>query len=220
VSWVSVEYVAAFVRDLQGNRPAANLFALVSGVVMTGFALSAGYVAGHALSDTRYGSSAGILPPSSSGQRLLLVLAFAFLLSAAAALVAVAVANRTLGPATPLNVLFGVLHAGILAVLGAGADAALVNTLHLLHLLGLYLGRGIASVGALGLWVPSAILAVLDWVVRLVAVFGQLVVRPRPAVRFGVVEVSRGASLPRELRSPARRFTDKAYKPAVRDKHA
>jgi hypothetical protein len=69
------------------------------------------------------------------------------------------------------------------------------------------------------LWMVSAILAVLDWAVRLVAVFGQLVVRPRPAVRFGVVEVSRGTSLPRELRSPARRFTDKAYRPAVRDKH-
>jgi hypothetical protein len=118
-----------------------------------------------------------------------------------------------------LNVLFGSLHAGILAVLGAGADVALINTLHVLHLLGLYLGRGIASAVALLLWMVSAILAVLDWAVRLVAVFGQLVVRPRPAVRFGVVEVSRGTSLPRELRSPARRFTDKAYRPAVRDKH-
>jgi hypothetical protein len=218
VSWVSVEYVAAFVRDVQGNRTAADLFALVSGVVMTGFALSAGYVASHALSDTRYGSGTGILPPSAR-RRLATVLAFVVLLSAAAALVAVAVANHTLGPATPLNVLFGSLHAGILAVLGAGADVALINTLHVLHLLGLYLGRGIASAVALVLWMVSAILAVLDWAVRLVAVFGQLVVRPRPAVRFGVVEVSRGTSLPRELRSPARRFTDKAYRPAVRDKH-
>ena len=46
------------------------------------------------------------------------------------------------------------------------------------------------------------VLAVLDWVVRLVAVFGQLVVRPRPAVRYGVVEVPRGTRLPREMRTP------------------
>jgi len=42
VSWVSVEYVAAFVRSVQGHRPSTDLFGLVGGVVMTGFALSAG----------------------------------------------------------------------------------------------------------------------------------------------------------------------------------
>jgi hypothetical protein len=129
------------------------------------------------------------------------------------------VANRTLGPATGLNVLFGLLHAGILAVVGGAADAALVNTLHLLRLAGLYLGRSIASLGVVVLWLAGAVVAVLDWLVRLAAVFGQLVVRPRPAVRFGVVEVSRSSRLPRELRPPARRFTDKAYVPATRAKH-
>jgi hypothetical protein len=119
-----------------------------------------------------------------------------------------------------LNLLFGLLHAGILTTLGAGADAAIVNTFHVLQLVGLYLARGMVSAGALVLWLARAILAVLDWAVRLAAVFGQLLVRPRPAVRFGVAEVSRGSSLPRELRSPARRFTDKAYKPLVRGKHA
>jgi hypothetical protein len=216
VSWVSVEYVAAFVRDVQGNRTAADLFALASGVVMTGFALAAGYITGHGLSDTRYGSGTRILPPSSRGRYLLRVMAVVFLLTASAALVAVAVANRTLSSAAPLNVLFGILHAGILAMLGAGADAGLVNTVHVLQLIELYLRRGIASVGALVLWVIRAVLAVLDWLIRLIAVFGQLVVRPRPPVRLGVVEVSRGTKLPRELRSPARRFTDKIYAPVVR----
>jgi hypothetical protein len=143
-------------------------------------------------------------------------MAVVFLLTASAALVAVAVANRTLSSAAPLNVLFGILHAGILAMLGAGADAGLVNTVHVLQLIELYLRRGIASVGALVLWVIRAVLAVLDWLIRLIAVFGQLVVRPRPPVRLGVVEVSRGTKLPRELRSPARRFTDKIYTPVVR----
>jgi hypothetical protein len=219
VSWVSVEYVAAFVRGVQGDRPSGDLFALASGVFMTGFALAAGYVAGDALSGTRHGSTTRFLPPSSSGRRLVRVLAVVFLLTAAAALVTVAIANRTLGPATALNVLFGLLHAGVLAILGAGADAAMVNTLQVLQLGGLYLGRGAASLGALVLWMASAVLAVLDWLVRLVAVFGQLVVRPRRAVRFGVAEVSRGTRLPRELRSPARRFTDKAYAPVARGKH-
>jgi hypothetical protein len=216
VSWVSVEYVAAFVREVQGARLSAGLIALVSGVVMTGFALAAGYTAGHVLSDARYGSGTPIVLSSSRGRRLLRVIAVGFLLTASAALIAVAVANRTLGPATPLNVLFGLLHAGILAMLGAGADAALVNTMHVLQLIDLYLGRSIASVGALLLWVVRASLAILDWLIRLIAVFGQLVVRPRPPVRLGVVEVSRGTSLPRELRSPARRFTDKVYAPVVR----
>jgi hypothetical protein len=219
-SWVSVEYVAAFVRSVQGGRPAADLFALASGVVLTGFALAAGYVAGHALSDPRYGSGDRILPPSSNGRRLLRVAAVVLPLTAGAGLVAIALANRTLGPSAPLNLLFGLLHAGLLTILGAGADAALVYTLHLLQLVGMYLERGMVSVGALVLWMLKAILAVLDWVIRLVAVFGQLVVRPRPAVRFGVVEVSGGTHLPPELRTPARRFTDKAYQPAVRGRNA
>jgi hypothetical protein len=96
----------------------------------------------------------------------------------------------------------------------------MVNTLHLLRLVGMYLERGIVSLGALLLWIARAILAVLDWLVRLVAVFGQLVVRPRPAVRYGVVEVSRRARLPRELRTPARRFTDQGYRSVVRGEHA
>jgi hypothetical protein len=220
VSWVSVEYVAAFVRSVQGNRPSADLFGLLGGVVMTGFALSAGYVAGHALSDARYGSGARFLPPAPNGRRLLRVAAVAFPLAAGAGLVAIAIANRTMGPSTALNLLFGLLHAGVLIILGAGADAGMVNALHLLELAGMYLERGLVSLGALLLWMPRATLAVLDWAVRLVAVFGQLVVRPRPAVRFGVVEVSRGSGLPRELRSPARRSTDKAYRPVVRSEHA
>jgi hypothetical protein len=220
VSWVSVEYVAAFVRSVQGNRPSADLFALVGGVVMTGFALSAGYVAGHTLSDARYGSGTRFLPPASNGRRLLRVAAVTFPVAAGAGLVAIAIANRTLGPSTALNLLFGLLHAGILILLGAGADAAIVNTLHLLRLAGIYLERGIVSLGALLLWTAGAILAVLDWVVRLVAVFGQLVVRPRPPVRYGVVEVSRGAHLSRERRTPARRFSDKAYQTIVRGDHA
>jgi hypothetical protein len=220
VSWVSVEYVAAFVRSVQGNRPSADLFGLVGGVVMTGFALSAGYVAGHALSDARYGSGTRFLPPASNGRRLLRAASVAFPVAAGAGLVAIAIANRTLGPSTALNLLFGLLHAGILILLGASADAAIVNTLHLLRLAGMYLERGIVSLGALLLWMAGAILAVLDWVVRFVAVFGQLVVRPRPPVRYGVVEVSRGAHLPRERRTPARRFTDKAYQTIVRGDHA
>jgi hypothetical protein len=204
VSWVSMEYVAAFVRSVQGGRASADLYARVGGVVLTGFTLSAGYAAGRARSHRRRSR----------------IVALGFPLVASLGLIAVAVANRTLGPWTPLNLLFGLLHAGILLILGAGADAELVNTLHLLRLAGMYLERAIVSLGALLLWLPRALLAVLDWVIRLGAVFGQLVVRPRPAVRHGVVEVPRGARLPREMKTPARRFTDKAYQPIGRGEHA
>jgi hypothetical protein len=220
VSWVSVEYVAAFVRNVQGNRPSADLFGLVSGVVMTGFAVSAGYIAGHGLSDARHGSGSRFLPPTSAGRRLLPVAAVAFPIAAGAGLVTIAVANHTLGPSAPLNLLFGLLHAGLLLILGAGADAAMINTLHLLRLTSMYLERVVVSLGALFLWTPRVVLAVLEWLVRLVAVFGQLVVRPQRPVRYGVVEVSRGAPLPRDLRTPARRFTDKAYRPLIRGGHA
>lgn len=219
VSWVSVEYMAAFVRSVQGNRPSADLFGLVGGVVMTGFALSAGYVAGHTLSDSRYGSGARLLPPASSGRRVLRLAAVTLPLAAGAGLAVIAIANRTLGPSTPLNLLFGLLHAVLLIILGAGVDASILNTLHLVQLAGIYLERGIVSLGALLLWAPRAVLAVLDWLVRLIAVFGQLVVRPRPVVRVGVVEVARGTRRPRDLRTPARRFTDKAYRPIARSEN-
>ena len=219
VSWVSVEYVAAFVRGVQGNRPSASLFALISGVVMTAFALAAGYIAGHSWSGTRYGSGTGLLSSSSSGQRLLRVLAALLLLTAGAALVAVAVANQTLGPSTALNVLLGLLHAGILGILGAAADTAMANTLHVLQLVGLHLTRFLVSLGAVGLWMVRASLAVLDWVVRLVAVFGQLVVRPRPPVPAGVVEFTRVTSARGDIWSPGRRITDRVRPPVVRGNH-
>lgn len=220
VSWVSVEYLAAFVRSVQRDRPSGEVFALVSGVVLTGFTLSAGSLAGQSLSATRYASGTRLLLPSSSGRRLLEILAVVFLLAAAGGLAAIAIANHTLGPSMPLNFLFGLLHSSLLVVLGAMADAAVISTLHLLQLAGLHLYRGIASLGALLLWLARMLLAVLDWTIRVIAVFGQLVVRPRPQVRFGAVEVSRTTVLPPELRTPGRRYTDKAYARAIRGKHA
>jgi hypothetical protein len=219
VSWGSGQYVAAFVRDVQGDRSSADLLALVSGVVMTGFGISAGYITGRAWGGSRYGS-ANPLPAGSRGRHLLQVVALVCLLAAVAGFMAIAVANHTLGAVVPLNVLFGLVHAGMLALLGAGADAAAVNTLHALQLFGLYLERLLVSLVALGLWLLQALLAMLDWSVRIVAVFGQLVVRPRPPVRVGAAQVSRGSGVPRELRSPARRFSDKAYGPVSRSEHA
>jgi hypothetical protein len=220
VSWVSVEYLAAFVRSVQRDRPSGEVFALVSGVVMTGFTLSAGSLAGQSLSETRYASGTRLLLPSSSGRRLLHTLSLVFLLAGAGGLAAVAIANHTLGPSMPLNFLFGLLHASLLVVLGAMADAAVMSSLHLLQLAGLYLYRGIASLGALLLWLARGLLALLDWIIRLIAVFGQLVVRPRPQVQFRAVDVSRGTVLPPELRTPGRRYTDKAYARVIRGKHA
>jgi hypothetical protein len=220
VSWVSVEYLAAFVRSVQRDRPSAEVFAVVSGIVLTGFALSAGSLAGQSLSATRYASGTRLLLPSSSGRRLLYVLSLVFLLAAAGGLAAVAIANHTLGPSMPLNFLFGLLHACLLVVLGAMADAAVISTLHLLQLASLYLYLGIASLGALALWLARALLALLDWIIRLIAVFGQLVVRPRPPIQFRAVEVSRGTVLPPELRTPGRRYTDRAYARIVRGNHA
>jgi hypothetical protein len=204
VSLVSAEYIAAFVRGVQGGRASAAIFALASGVVMTGFALSVGYVARRAWGNGRIGRAGTLF----------------FLLLAGGGLMAIAVANGTLGPSTPLNLLFGLLHAGILVILGGAADAALVNSLHLLRLVGMYLERAVVSLGALLLWLPRALLAVLDWVVRVIAVFGQLVVRPRPAVRYGAVELPRGARVPREMKTPARRFTDQVYQPSARSERA
>jgi hypothetical protein len=64
------------------------------------------------------------------------------------------------------------------------------------------------------------LLAVLDWAIRVIAVFGQLVVRPRPSIRFHAVDVSTATVLPPERRSPGRRYTDRAYPAhAVRGNH-
>jgi hypothetical protein len=219
VSTVSGRYVAAFVRDVQGDRPSADLLALVSGVVLTGFSLSVGYLTGRAWTGTRSASGA-YLPASSTGRRTLRLLTLVFLIASSGGHIAVALANRTLGPSIPLNVLFGLLHTGVLVIVGAASAAGLVNGLHALELAGLYLERLVASLSAIGLWVLGAFLAILDWLVWLVSVFGQLVVRPRPPVQVGVAEISRRVGLPRELRSPARRFTDKAHAAPARGESA
>jgi hypothetical protein len=216
VSWVSIEYVAGFIRSVQGNRASSEVFAIASGVLMTAFALSTGYMAREAWSGTRYGYGTRTLVPHSGSRRLLRILAVAFLSIAIGGLIAVALANRTLGPSTPLNLLFGLLHAGLLTILGAAADAAIVNTLHVLELLSVYLLGCLVGIQALVLQVLRALLVLLDWAVRLVAVFGQLVVRPRPKIRYGVAEVS-DVGLPREtVQTPRRRITDRTYGRAVR----
>jgi hypothetical protein len=203
VSWLSEQYLAAFARSVQGERQSAELFGLLSGVLMTGFGVSAGYVAAHAR----------------RGSRPLSLLAVALVIGAAGALTAVAIANHTLGSWLPLNTLFGLLHAGSLTLLGAVAGSAAVGGLHLLQLTGMSAERWIVRLVAFGLWSLQALAAMIEWVIRLVAVFGQLVVRPRPPVQVGVAEISPGRRLPRELLSPARRFTDKPYPAAVREKN-
>ncbi len=206
VSWLSAAYVAAAMRIVQGDRPSAELLEMVSGVVLTGFGLSSGHVARRFWNGTRSGAV----------RRLGQLLAVLMIAAAGAGLAVVALANRTLGPVDSPNILFGLLHAGLLASLGAGAELALVNTLHALELAGLYLERAAVSVVAVALWLGRALLAVLDWVVRLVAVFGQLVVRPRPPVSLSVVQISGQP----EVRPPTRRFADKAYASAPGSEHA
>jgi hypothetical protein len=210
VGWLSTQYVAASVRSVEGDRPVAELLELVSGVVLTGFGLSSGYVAGRiwgrARTDTmrRLGQAAALL----------------MILAAGGALALVALANRTLGPLDWPNIFFGFLHAGLLATLGAGAEPMLVNTLHALELMRLYLARGVVSLAAAGLWLAGALLSLIQWLVRVVAVFGQLVVRPRPPVQVGVVHISRDTELSRDLQAPARRFADKTSGPVIRSDHA
>jgi hypothetical protein len=206
VSWLSAAYVAAAMRIVQGDRPSAELLEMVSGVVLTGFGLSSGHVAKRFWNGTRSGAV----------RRLGQLLAVLMIAAAGAGLAVVALANRTLGPVDSANLLFGLLHAGLLASLGAGAELALVNTLHALELAGLYLERAAVSVVAMALWLGRAMLAVFDWVVRLVAVFGQLVVRPRPPVSVSVVQISGEP----EVRPPTRRFADKAYASAPGSEHA
>jgi hypothetical protein len=145
-------------------------------------------------------------------------LAVLLLFLTGAAFILLALANQPLGPAPALNVSFGAVHAGLLVLLGAVADAAMVNSLHALELLGLYLERLIVYLVGLILWLIRVLLIVIEWGVRLISVFGQLVVRPRPPVRVGVAEVIRG--VPREMRSPARRFADQTRAPANRGDHA
>jgi hypothetical protein len=218
-SWMSGQYVAAFVRDLQGDRESAELLARVSGMVMTGFGVSSGYVAGRAWGGYRFGRLTDPMA-SSSGGHLLRVLGLVALLTSIGGFMAIAAANRTLGPSLPLNLLFGLLHGGLLATLGAGADGALVNTIHSLELIALHLERYLVRLVAVGTWMLQAIVTVFDWMVRVIAVFGQLVVRPRPPVRVGVAQVSHHSGLPREVRSTARRFGDKAYARTTRSEHA
>jgi hypothetical protein len=218
VGLTSSHYVAAFVREMQGERQSAELLAGLTGLVLTGFGLSTGYVAAAASGNGRYGSTARLVLPGTSGRRALRGLAVILLVLGSAAFILLALANRPLGPAVALNLSFGAVHAGILFLLGAVADAAMVNTFHALELVGLYLERWIVSLAGLVLWLLRVVLAVMEWAVRVVSVFGQLVVRPRPPVQVGVAEVTRGAS--RELRSPARRFADRAYPRANRGEHA
>jgi hypothetical protein len=204
VSWLSERYLAAFTRAVQGERQSAELLGLLSGVLMTGVGVSAGYVVTHARRSSRP----------------LRLLAVALVIVATGTLTAVAITNHTLGSWLPLNALFGLLHTGSLVLLGAVAGSAAAGGLQLLQLAGMSAERWIVRLVAFGLWSLQALAAMIEWVIRLVAVFGQLVVRPRPPVQVGVAEVTPGRRrLPRELLSPARRFTDKPYTAVVREKN-
>src|SRR3954470_3928425 len=178
VSWLSEQYVATLASAARGDRHSAELLAVLSGVLLTGFGLSGGYVAAHAWRARR---------------RLLKLLAVVLFLGSAAELTGIALTARPLGPWIPLNASFGLLHAGSLALLGAVAESALVGSLHLLQLTSLSLQRWLVRAVATVLWLLQAVTASLEWLIRLISVFGQLVVRPRPSVVVGVAEVSRTA---------------------------
>jgi hypothetical protein len=178
VSWLSEQYVATLASAARGDRPSAELLAVLSGVLVTGFGLSGGYVAAQAWRGRR---------------RLLKLLTIVLFLGSAAELTGIALTARPLGPGTPLNASFGLLHAGSLTLLGAVAESALVGSLHLLQLTSLSLQRWLVRAVATVLWLLQAVTASLEWLIRLISVFGQLVVRPRPPVVVGVAEVSRTA---------------------------
>jgi hypothetical protein len=176
LSWLTEQYVATLASAAGSDRHSPELLAALSGVLLTGFGLSGGYVAAHAWRGRR---------------RLLQLLAIVLFLGSAAALTGVALTALPLGPWTPLNASFGFLHAGGLALLGGAAESALVGSLQLLQLTSLCLERWLVRAVAAVLWLIQAVTALLEWLIRLISVFGQLVVRPRPPVLVGVAEVSR-----------------------------
>jgi hypothetical protein len=176
LSWLTEQYVATLASAAGGDRHSAELLAPLSGVLLTGFGLSGGYVAAHAWRGRR---------------RLLQLLAIVLFLGSAAALTGIALTARPLGPWTLLNASFGLLHASGLALLGAAAESALVGSLQLLQLTSLCLERWLVRAVAAVLWLIQAVTALLEWLIRLISVFGQLVVRPRPPVLVGVAQVSR-----------------------------
>ena len=184
---------------------------MVRRVVLTGFGLSSGLIVERAWSRTRPH------PRPKTPARFLAALS---ILGAGVGFAAVAIASQPLGTAQPVNAVFGVLHAGLLAILGATAERGVANAWHTLELLGLYLERAGTSLAAAALWLIRAVLALAEWLIRLVAVFGHLVIRPRPPVSVGVVQLADEQELPRELRAPARRVADQAYGRAKRGEHA
>jgi hypothetical protein len=178
VSWLSEQYVATMASAARGDRHSAGLLPALSGVLLTGFGLSAGYVAAHAWRGSR---------------SLLRLLAIILLLGSSVVLTGIALTARPLGFWSPLNATFGLLHAGSLALLGGAAESALVGSLHLLQLTSLWLERWLVRAVATLLWLFQAATASLEWLIRLISVFGQLVVRPRRPVVVGVAELSRNA---------------------------
>lgn len=208
-SWLTIEYVAGFAAAMQSGGRSPRGIALGAGVVMTSSTLAAGALAGQAFGGSR----------SRSSRRLLQLLATVLVAATTAGLVALAIANRTLGASTVLNGLFGLIHAGILGVLGLVLADAVVSTLHLLQLVGIYLAGRLAWLGALILSLARVLLLLMDWAIRLVSVFGQLVVRPRPPVRYGAVEVSSRARTPREVGWYETKVSGPPYPGATRETH-
>jgi hypothetical protein len=160
-----------------GSRtlPLANGLAWAAGIFLPAAAIGIGLATRGALARLRYATPVEQILGERRGKRWfgLVVAALAVITAVVLALLAIEV--RVLGGGVVLNALLGVLQAGVLITLGSFFDSGLVALVHVFYFALLGAAWLIAFVLIAVGHVASAICAVVEFVLRVLAVPGNLI---------------------------------------------
>jgi hypothetical protein len=182
-AWISVEYLAAYAMGLNLDTGIILVTsrALIFGIGVTALGFAVGFVLRECIGGARFGTATPALLPRTGANRVVAIAATLVGLAIAGTLIAAAIASRVAGTAWALSGAFGLLHAVFLVGFGAPIDISLVSAAHLLYLATLGTVIVVAALAAVVLLGVDAVLAVTLWLVRLLAIFGKMLMPWRRA---------------------------------------
>ena len=166
-------YLAGFL----GGRGVSAVGASTVGIVVPTFLASLGYLCRHYYAGGRYSSLSDTVSLSSGGGSVILALCVLGIVAGMVLLSSIASDLQLLGASPVANIFFGVFLSTGLALLGSVADIALMSFLQVVYVGLLWTVRALAVVAWLALWIVDSVLATASFVVRLLAIPGDVLRR-------------------------------------------
>ncbi len=152
---------------------------LVTASIVLGVLIASGFYMREMLNGARHATIGGELTRTDLSRRVGTTAVVSLVLIASAVLAGIAIRSAALGSSVALNLAFGLFHAAALTFLGSAIDSELVAIWHVTSLILPRLALLAIWVLVILLLVVAGVLRVFDWTLRVVAVFGALLLGRR-----------------------------------------